>query len=209
MGSGQKGGPSNSALESSQAGLSTQLTSLLGQEQGQSQQLFNLAFPGEQQASNFYSSLASGSPNAIAAVTAPAAQQIQQATAGAKQNILNNAPAGGERNLAIEQADVNQGAQLGSLASQGYTSSFNALAGLGQSGVGQSQGAASEAIAAGSQANSIDSGLINEHMQQKGATLGLYGSLGQTVSQGIGADLGASAGGSSGKGALAAGLGAF
>lgn len=209
MGGDSKGGGSNQQLENSQAGLSNSLSSLLGQEQGQSQQLFNLAFPGEQAASNFYSALASGSPNLLASVTAPAAQQIQTATAGAKQNILSTAPMGGERNLAIEQADVNQGAQVGSLASQGYTSSFNALGQLGQSGIGQSQGAASTAISAGSAANNVDSGLIQEHMQQKGATLGMFGTLGQDASSGISAGLGASAGGSSGKGALAAGLGAF
>lgn len=209
MGGGQKGGGTNEQLENSQAGLANSLSGLLGQEQGQSNQLFNLAFPGMQQADKFYSALASGSPNLLASVTAPAAQQIQQATAGAKQNILNTAPAGGERNLAIEQADVSQGAQLGSVASQGYTSSFNALAGLGQSGVGQSQGAASMAISAGSAANNVDSGLIQEHMQQKGSSLGAFGSLGGDVSSGLGGGLGASAGGAGAKGSIAAGLGAF
>lgn len=169
---GGKGGGTNEQLENSQAGVANQLTSLLGQQEGQSNQLFNLAFPGMQQADNFYSALASGSPNLLASVTAPAAQQVQQATAGAKQNILSTAPAGGERNLAIQQADVNQGAQVGALASQGYTGSFNALGQLGGQGIGLGQGAAGTAISAGSQANSAYSGLINEHMQQKGATLG-------------------------------------
>ena len=176
-GGSSKGGVTNQQAENAQSGLATQLTSLLGQQQGESNQLFNLAFPAMQQSTSFYESLASGDPTKIAQVIAPATQQISQASAGAKQNILNTAPAGGEKNLALEQVDVNQGAQVGSLASQGYTSAFSALGQLGASGVGQSQNAASTAISAGSQANNAYSGLINEHMQQKGATMGAYGAL--------------------------------
>lgn len=206
---GGKGGSSNQQLESAQSGLASQLTSLLSQQQSESGQLFNLAFPGMTQATDFYQTLASGSPDAIARVIAPAAQQIQTATAGAKQNILTTAPAGGEKNLAIEQADVAQDAQVGSLASQGYTSAFPALAQLGGQGVGLGQGAASTAISAGSAANSIDSSVIQEHIQQKGASLGAFGALGQSVAGGIGGGLGAADGGASTKGAIAAGLGAF
>ena len=71
-------------------------------------------------------------PRPIAAATAPATQQITQASTGAKQNILNNAPAGGEKNLALENVDVNQGAQVGKTASEGYLNSFNALGQLSQ-----------------------------------------------------------------------------
>lgn len=204
-----KGGQTNQQAEDSQSQLADQLKSLMGQQQGESSQLFNLAFPGMQQATDFYSSLASGDPGKIAQVIAPATQQITQATAGAKQNIMNNAPAGGEKNLALEQTDVNQGAQVGALASQGYTGSFNALASMGQGGVGLGQGAASTAISAGSQAGSAYSNLIQEHMQQKGSTLGMFGTLGQDAASGIGGGIGASAGGASSKGAAAAGLLAF
>jgi hypothetical protein len=145
----------------------------------------------------------------ISTITAPAAQQIQQATAGAKQNILQTAPAGGEKNLAIENADVGQGAQLGALASQGYTSSFNALASMGGQGVGLSQSGAAQAVNAGNTANNMDTNLISEHMQQKGSEMGMFGTLGQDMSSGLGGGMGASAGGASGKGATAAGLMAF
>jgi hypothetical protein len=171
-GSGKGGTPTNAQAENAQAGLATQLTSLLQQQGSQSQQLFNQSFPGIQTADQFYQALASGSPNLIAAVTAPAAQQISQATAGAKQNILSTAPAGGERNLALQQADVSQGAQLGALASQGYTGSFNALAQLGGQGVGLGQGAAGTAISAGNAAGNQWSNIVGENVQQKGATLG-------------------------------------
>lgn len=209
MGGNSKGGPSNQQLETSQAGLATQLTSLMGQQQGESSQLFNLAFPGMQQSEQFSQALASGSPNLIAAITSPAAQQISQQAAGAKQNILNTSPSGGERNLALENVDVAQGAQLGQVATQGWANAFNSLAQMGQSGVGLGQGAAGAAIGAGGEANSINSNLIQEHMQQKGQTLGMYGSIGQQMASGFGGGLGASAGGASGKGSAAAGLMAF
>lgn len=182
MGGGGKGGaPSNSQIEQSQAGLASQLTQLLSQQQGESSQLFNLAFPGMQQSTNFYSALASGSPDLIAKVIAPAAQQVQQATAGAKQNILQTTPAGGERNLALQLADVEQGSQIGKLASQGYTSAFPALAQLGGQGVGLGQGAASTAISAGSAAGSQYSNIVQENIQQKGASLGAFGQLAGAV----------------------------
>ena len=179
------GGMSNAAAENAQAGLATQLTSLMGQQQGQSQQLFNLAFPGMRQANQFYSALASGSPNLIAAATAPAAQQVNQATAGAKQNILLNSPAGGERNLALSEADVSQGAQLGQIASQGYLSAQNALAQMGGQGVGLGQGAAGTAISAGSSAGQDYSNIVNQNIQQKGAQLSAYGGLAGTASSGL------------------------
>lgn len=185
MGGSSKGGVSNAAAENAQAGLATQLTSLMGQQQGQSQQLFNLAFPGMQQANQFYSALASGSPNLIAAATAPAAQQVNQATAGAKQNILLTSPAGGERNLALSEADVSQGAQLGQIASQGYLSAQNALAQMGGQGVGLGQGAAGAAISAGSSAGQEYSNIVNQNIAQKGAQLGAYGGLAGTAAGGL------------------------
>lgn len=177
MGSGKGGAPSNPALEQSQTQVNNQLASILGTQSGESQQLFNLAFPGMQQSSEFYQALASGSPGLIARAIAPAAQQVSQATAGAKANILANAPAGGERNLSLEQADVTQGAQLGQLASQGYLSAQNALAQMGGQGVSLGQGAANTAIGAGSAASQGYGQIISENIQQKGQTLGAIGGL--------------------------------
>lgn len=177
MGSGSKGGtPTNATAENAQAGLADSLSSLMGQQEGQSSQLFNLAFPGIQQASQHESALASGSPNLIASAIAPAAQQVQQQAAGAKQNILNTAPSGGEKNLALENVDVAQGSQLGALASQGYNNAFNSLAQLGTSGVGQSQASAGTAIQAGGAAGNQWGSIVNENVAQKGATMGAIGS---------------------------------
>ncbi len=182
MGGGKGGGMSNQQAEQAQAHLATSLSGLLQQQQGQSNQLFQTAFPGMQHAEQFYGALASGSPNLLATVTAPAAQQVAAATAGAQKNILENAPSGGERNLALENANVAQGAQIGQLASQGYLSAQNALASLGGQGVGLGQGAASTAIGAAQAAGQQYSNIIQQNIQQKGATLGAFGSLGQDFS---------------------------
>lgn len=176
MGSGKGGGvPSN--VSDAQAGLANQLTSLMSQEQGQSQQLFNLSMPGLEQATQWYQSLASGSPTAIATAISPATQQIAQQSTGAIQNILQNTPAGGERNLALQQVDVNRGAQVGSLATQGYTSAFPALAQLGGHGISLGQGAAGTAVSAGQAAGQQWGNIAQQDIEQKGASLGAFGGL--------------------------------
>jgi hypothetical protein len=157
-----------------------------------------MAFPSLGQANSFYSSLATGNPGTIARAIAPAAQQVDAATAGARQNILNNAPAGGEKNLALEQADVNQGAQIGNLASQGYNNSFNALAQLGQGGIGQSSYLAGTGIYGTSAGSNILSNLGNQQIEQKGASMGSLGSLLGTGGYLGGAALGGGGGGGKG-----------
>jgi hypothetical protein len=164
---------------------SNALVQLAQQQAGNSTQLFQSAFPGFQTAENFYGNLATGDPSAIARATAPATQQIAAATAGAKANILNNSPAGGERNLAIEQADVNQGAQVGSVASSGYLNSFNALAQLAGQGVGQSTSAANAGTSAFGSSNQALGQLGNQQIEQKGAQLGAVGSLAGSLSSGL------------------------
>jgi hypothetical protein len=174
------GGSGKSAENTAMSGVqgdASQLSSLASQSAGQSQSLFNLAFPGMQQAESMQQTLASGDPYAIAQAVAPATQQVAQATQGAQQNIMQNAPDGGEKNLALEQSDVSQGAQVGNLASQGYLNSFNNLAQMGQSGVNASQGAMSNATGSLNSANSAFSSLGNMGAQEKGATLGAIGGL--------------------------------
>jgi hypothetical protein len=174
-GDSKGGGPSNSTLQTDEGNNITALTNIAQQAQGQSNQLFGAAFPGFQAAENHAATLASGDPSAIARAIAPATQQVTQATAGAKQNILNNAPAGGEKNLALEQADVNQGAQVGALASQGFNNSFNTLAQLSGQGVSQGQTSSGLAVSGINSANSAISNLFNQHQEQKGSTLGAIG----------------------------------
>ena len=175
MGSG-KGGDSN--YQDAMAANSTALTALAQQQGANSQKLFNESNPGFESAESFYTALSSGDPYAISRATAPAVQQVNQATAGAKQNILQSDPNGGEKNLALEQADVTQGAEVGKLGAGAYTGSFNALASLAGQGTGegiQSAGAATSAYGASNQGwNNI--GQIQT--EQKGQTLGAISSLG-------------------------------
>jgi hypothetical protein len=140
--------------------------------------LFNTTAPGLATAENFYGQLASGDPYAIARAAAPQTQQIAQSTAGAKQNIMNNAPAGGEKALALEQADVSQGAQVGNVTSGAVSGSYNALAQLAGQGVGESISAAGTGISGFNSANQGLGQLGNLQIQQKGAQLGALTSLG-------------------------------
>lgn len=155
------------------------LVKIAQQQSANSQQLFNTTFPGLQQAENFESVLSTGDPWAISRAIAPATQQITQATESAKKNIIQNAPAGGEKNLAIEQADVARGAEVGKVASGAFLNSFDALARLAGQGVGESISGAGNAISGYNSANQGAYNLGNLQIQQKGAQLGALTSLGQ------------------------------
>lgn len=188
---GSKGGSLSDSAQNSLVQNSDALTQLAQGQAANSNQLFGASFPGFGQAENFYQTLSTGDPNAIARATAPATQQIDLATAGAKQNIMNNAPAGGEKNLALEQANVQQGAQVGSTASNGFLNSFNALAQLAGQGVGESTGAAGAATGAFGQANTGYNQIVQQGNAQKGSGLGLFGSLAGSLSSGLATSFGA------------------
>jgi hypothetical protein len=108
--------------------------------------LFNMALPGLEQSEAYYGKLASGDPNALARANAPAVQAITQSSDSAKKNIMQDNPRGGERNLALEEADLSKGAQIGQLETGSYTSSFGSLAGLGGQNVGQGTSAQSSGM---------------------------------------------------------------
>lgn len=174
---GKSSGLSDSVQQGELAN-STALTAIAQQQAGRSDQLFNTAYPGFQQAESFYQTIASGDPGKIATAIAPATQQISQASDQAKANILRTGPAGGEKNLALEQVDVNQGAEVGKTASGSYLNSFNALASLAGQGVGESTAAAGTGISGYSSANQGLGALGQQQIQQKGAQLGALTSLG-------------------------------
>jgi hypothetical protein len=172
----------------------TALVQLAQQQNQRSGQLFNETFPGLSTAESFYGSLATGDPGAIARATQPATQQITQATQSAKQNIIQNAPAGGEKNLALEMADVNRGAQVGNVTSNAFLSAPNALASLAGQGIGEAGNFANTAISGLGSANSALGNLGSLQIQQyqaqqqaKGSTLGALSSLGGAVFEGAGA----------------------
>lgn len=165
-------------VENGELANSTALTQIAQNSANQSTQLFNQTEPGLLSAENFYGALATGSPSAISTATAPQVQQIAQATQGAKQNILNNAPAGGEKNLALENADVSQGAEVGKVTSGAVAGSYNALAQLAGQGVGESISSTGNAVSGYNSANQGLGQLGQLQIQQKGAQLGALTSLG-------------------------------
>ena len=166
------------SVQAGELANSTALTQIAQAQEKQSQQLFSEANPGFLQSEGFFGSLATGSPSAIATAISPATQQIAKSTAGAKQNIMNNAPSGGEKNLALQQADVSQGAQVGQAATGSFLNSFSALGQLAGQGTGESISGAGTAISGYSSANQGLNALGQQQIQQKGAQLGALTSLG-------------------------------
>jgi hypothetical protein len=161
---GKAAGPRPSVTNAQVANASA-LSQIAETQAGEGAQLFGTSFPGFQSAEQFYGALSTGSPAAIATAIAPAAQQISQAASSAKQNILQNAPPGGEKNLALENVDVSQGAQIGNVASQGYLGSFNALASLAGQGISQGTAAAGTGISGLGTANTGLSNLASQQLE--------------------------------------------
>lgn len=154
------------------------LTGIALQQNQNAQTLFNQSLPGFTAAQNHYQQLASGDPFAISAAIAPVAQQADAQAASAKQNILQNGPAGGEKNLALEQVDVNRGATVGNAASSGYQQSFQALSQLGAQGIGLGQASSGQALSGYGSAGGMALQEQGLQVQQKGNTLGALSSLG-------------------------------
>jgi hypothetical protein len=159
------------------------LVSLAQGQAANANQLFQSSFPGFQQAQQHYASLASGSPYLIDQAIAPVATQADAQAASAKQNILQNGPAGGEKNLALEQVDVNRGATVGNAASNGYNQSFSALGQLSGQGIGLGQASSGQALSGYGQAGGMALQEQGLQVQQKGNTLGAIGGLAGDATQ--------------------------
>ncbi|HXN71564.1 MAG TPA: hypothetical protein VN861_03310 [Candidatus Acidoferrales bacterium] len=174
----------NPQVQQSLLSNSTALTNIASQQSQNAEQLYNLTEPGLVTAEDQYQKLASGDPAAIMQAIAPAAQQTAQATAGARANIMANDPSGGEKNLALEQTDVNRGAQISSAASGATLNAPNALGQLASQGISESTAATNSGISGLSNANQGISSLQGLEYQgeqisaqEKGSTLGALGSL--------------------------------
>lgn len=154
--------------------------SATGQQSAQEgSKLFNLALPGLTQSEAYYGKLASGDPAALARANAPAIQQVTQQSNQAKKNIIQDNPRGGERGLALEQADINKGAQISNLTTGSYLNAFPSLASLGGQNVSQGNAATSTGLqgmnAAANQYGQLQQ-LQNEQKQtQLGFITGLAG----------------------------------
>ena len=139
--------------------------------------LFNLALPGLESSEAYYGKLASGDPQALATANAPAIQQITGASNSAKKNIMQDQPRGGERNLALEEADLSSGAQISQLTTGSYTGSFGSLAGLGGQNVSQGNAATSTGLQGMNAAANQYGQLQQLNNEQKGTSLGFLSSL--------------------------------
>lgn len=166
------------------------LVAIAQEQAANSQQLYSLTEPGLQTAETWYQDLAAGDPAAILRATAPANQQVAQAATGAKANILANDPAGGEKNLALENVDVSRGAQVASNVSGATLSAPNALGQLAGQGIGEGTASAGQATGALTAANTSLGNLQSLtfqgqqlQMEQKGQTLGAFGSLAGDATQ--------------------------
>lgn len=167
-------------LQASQANLANIMASTGQQSAQEGSKLFNLALPGLEKAEGYYGKLSTGDPQALATANAPAIQQIGEKSNEAKKNIMQDNPRGGERTLALEEADISKGAQISNLTTGSYVGSFPSLAGLGGQNVSQGTAATGTGLqgmnAAANQYGQLQQ-LSNEQKQtQLGLITGLAGS---------------------------------
>jgi hypothetical protein len=165
------------SLQNAQTQLAQTLSATGLQSAQEGSTLFNLALPGLEQSEAYYGKLASGDPNALARANAPAIQQITANTDAAKKNILQDNPRGGERNLALEQADIGKGAQISQLTTGSYLQAFPSLASLGGQNVSQGTAATSAGAQAMNAAANQYGNLQQLNNSQKATQLGLITSL--------------------------------
>lgn len=148
--------------------------------------LFNLALPGLQQAQSYYGKLASGDPNALARANAPAIQSITGQSNQALQNIFQNAPRGGAKDLAIADADLSKGAQISQLTTGSYTGAFPSLASLGGQNVGQGNAATATGLQGMNAAANQYGQLQQLSNEQKQTQLGFIASMGGAAAGALG-----------------------
>jgi hypothetical protein len=139
--------------------------------------LFNMALPGLEQSESYYGKLASGDPAALSRANAPAIQQIGAQSNAAKKNIIADNPRGGERNLALEEADITKGAQVSNLTTGSYTGAFGSLAGLGGQNVSQGTAATGQGMQGMNAAANQFGQLQQLNNEQKGTQMGFLSSL--------------------------------
>lgn len=159
-------------LQNSQANLANIMASTGQQSAQEGSTLFNLALPGLTSAESYYGKLSSGDPSALATANAPAIQQITSQSNQAKADILKNMPTGGERNLALEEADLGKYGQISNLTTQSYVNAFPSLASLGGQNVSQGNAATSTGLQGMNSAASQYGNLQELANQQKQTQLG-------------------------------------
>ena len=171
-------GPSSSTIDT-QKQLTGEQVKLAKTQDARAEQLFNLEMPSFKTAMNYYETLASGDPAALARAVAPASNQIALNTAATKQEIRDTLPRGGAEQLAEAEASISGAAQRGQLTSSAYLSAFPALANLGEGLGGLSISNVNSAISAFSGASSSNEAAGQMQEAQKEAQLGFIGGLAQ------------------------------
>lgn len=182
------GKPNPSGTQAQEAQITQEQINLAQQQDSRASKLFDLTEPGLETAVNHYTKLSSGDPNTIFKEVAPGAQQISQKFDSAKQQISDNAPRGGAKDLAMEEADISKAGAVGNLINTSYTSSFPALANLAGKGIGLSINEVGNAISAFGGASNTASNLANQQEAGKAASMGFLSSMGGDIAM-----LGASA----------------
>lgn len=177
----------SSQLQAAQTSLAQIMGSTGQQSALEGSTLFNLALPGLTQAESYYGKLASGDPNALTRANAPAIQAITKQTDSAKKQIMQDNPRGGERQLALEEADLSKGAQISQLETGSYTGSFGSLAGLGGQNVGQGNQSTATGLSGLNSAANQYGQLQQINAENKGTTLGFFGSLAGAGAEAAGA----------------------
>ncbi len=173
---GKSGGPSAST-QAAETHISEEQTRLAEHSDARSQQLFDLSLPGFKTATDHYTKLASGDPNAIFTAVAPSVQGVKGQFDAAKQNIQDTMPRGGAKDLALEEASVSQAGTVGNIINTGYEGSFAALANLAGKGMGLSVNEVANAIGAFGGASNTLGNVAQQQQAAKSSSLGFIGSL--------------------------------
>lgn len=163
--------------QDTQSQLTQSQIALAQKSDARADKLFNLTEPGLDLTEKFYQSLASGDPAKIQQATAPSTEQIAKSYDAAKQNIMDNAPRGGARDLALQEADISKDASIGSARSNAFLGSFPALASLAGQGVGLSINEVTQALSAFGGASSSNQAAGQMAGAGKAQTLGFLGGL--------------------------------
>lgn len=139
--------------------------------------LFNLSLPGLEKATSYYGKLSSGDPAALARANAPAIQQITSESNKAKQNIIQDMPRGGARDLALQEADLSKGASISNLTTGSYVGSFPSMAQLSGQNVSQGNAATGTGLQGMNAAANQYGQLQQLNNEQKATQLGFISSL--------------------------------
>ena len=172
---GAKSSGEDATLQQDQGNLANVMAATGKQSAAEGATLFNLALPGLE---SYYNKIASGDPAALARANAPAIQQVTGESNKAKQNIIADNPRGGERNLALEEADISKGAQISNLTTGSYLGSFGSLAGLGGQNVSQGNQATSTGLSGMNAAANQYGQMQQINSENKATQLGFASSLG-------------------------------